>query len=156
MIKTTPKIGWVRWQNPYAMDNTEDEDEEDNWDNDEEEFDKFDENIQHIHPINKNMKMVLTPMGAIPLPEHSAPQKVFNLWVAHTNFNITKPILDIVEKTDGVETVDIFTRYRMRVGIGKMFDTKDTIRRINNNLISALNPNPESGLYDKEKFFTKK
>ena len=113
MTNISPKIGWVKWKNPYAVD--EDTKENDNYDCD---IDELEETCdEHGYVPNKNMKIVLTPMGAVPLPEHSAPQKVFNLWMAHTNFNITNNILGLVEETDGVETVDVFTRYRMRIGI---------------------------------------
>jgi len=137
MTKIIPKIGWIQWQNPYDSEVVKNK--EDKWEDSYSE--EFDDNDEDSCPQNKrNMKVVFTPMGAIPLPEHSAPQKVFNLWMAHTNFNITHNVLNLVEQTDGVETVDVFTRYRMRVGIGKMFDTKNVIHNINQNLYTALAP----------------
>lgn len=125
-----PKIGWVKWKNPYTFDNQEDNFEKRQ--NDTEEKCICDDEPHH-------MKYIMTPMGPIPLPEHSAPHKIFNFWVAHTNFYITQNIAKIVETTPGVEVMDIFTPYRMRVGIGKMFSTKDTIEKINNRLYKAIN-----------------
>jgi hypothetical protein len=143
MTEITPKIGWIRWQDPYAEIENKDE-EEDDFDKDDTipEFDEenfSEERIGNVQVLQKHpMKVVLTPMGAIPIPEHSAPQKVFNLWVAHTNFNISKSLQEVVENTEGVETLDTYTRYRMRIGIGKMFSSKDTIRRINQNIYQYL------------------
>ena len=123
-----PKIGWTKWQNPYAIE-----------ENNEEDKNTYAESEQ-----KKAVRVIMTPMGMIPAPEHSDPQKVFDLWTAHTNFDITANILNLVENTAGVETVDVYTRYRMRVGIGKMFDAEDTIKNINQNLCSFISP-PTTG-----------
>ena len=133
---TTPKLGWIKWKDPFfPKDEDNIDDDDSNWDEDEnEEEEDCDE------PHRGNMRVVVTPMGAIPLVEQSAPNKVFNLWVAHTNFNITPEVAKIVEDTDGVETLDVFSRYRMRVGIGKMFNTQDTMRNIKTNLVQTLTP----------------
>ena len=132
----TPKLGWIKFQDPFFPNTNKDNiDDEDCFDNDNDNLeDGFDE------PHKGNMRVVVTPMGAIPLTEQSSPNKVFNLWVAHTNFNITPEVAKIVENTEGVETLDIFSRYRMRIGIGKMFDTKTTMRNINTNLMQTLTP----------------
>jgi hypothetical protein len=146
MSKFIPKIGWIKWKNPYSVDNNSDND---NWDTrtNENSFLHTEEEEEPESIQYNPVKIVMTPMGAIPLPEHSAPQKVFNLWTAHTNFNITKNILNLVENTEGVETVDVFTRYRMRIGIGQMFDTQTTIRNINNNLYAIFITPTTSGTY---------
>lgn len=146
----SPKLGWQRWYDPFSVE-TEEDDIEKNNDN---EFGNnvFDENTDSdicegsfSQSYKKAMKVIITPMGALPIPEHSTPQKVFNLWTAHTNFSITKKILDLVEKIDGVETVDVFTRYRMRIGIGKMFGTQDVISRINKTLIDSIIKTEQNG-----------
>ena len=128
----TPKVGWTKWKNPYAVEEEEDKYEE------ECELEEYEEEENRDGPPNHQMRVIITPNCAIPLPEHSSPQKVFNLWMAHTNFNISRNILDIVQEVDGVETLDVFSRYRMRIGIGKMFDTQETIGRINNKIYQSL------------------
>lgn len=125
MATFKPKIGWTKWQNPYAPDDKD-----------------MDEDTYTELEQKKPLRVIMTPMGMIPAPEHSDPQKVFNLWTAHTNFDITPTILSIIERTDGVETIDVYTRYRMRVGIGKMFDEETTIKNINANLCSFIAPAP--------------
>jgi hypothetical protein len=59
--------------------------------------------------------------------------------MGHTNFDISKKIAQMIERTDGVETLDIFTRYRFRVSIGKAFDDSETMRNINKTIYSELN-----------------
>jgi hypothetical protein len=72
-------------------------------------------------------------MGIIPYSENTASNKIFNFWTGHTNFNLSAKICDIIENTEGVETLDIFTRYRFRVSIGKAFIDSDIMRNINHN-----------------------
>jgi len=141
-----PKIGWIQWQNPYSLT---DQEKEDSWDEDSdlEYVDDYEESKPKNFP---NVHVVITPMGAVPLAEHSEPQKVFNLWMAHTNFDITTQIAKEVEKVPGVETLDIYSRYRMRVGIGKMFNSKGVIQEINASLYKLVK---ESKTNATKKFF---
>jgi hypothetical protein len=78
-------------------------------------------------------------MGIIPMNENTMSGKIFNFWMGHTNFNITKKIADIIEQTDGVETLDIFTRYRFRIGVGKAFDDSSVMRTINKRVYGEIN-----------------
>jgi len=59
-------------------------------------------------------------------------------WTGHTNFSITEDIKDIVEHTEGVETLDVFTRYRMKVGIGKIFSSATVMNTITRNLTTYM------------------
>jgi len=87
---------------------------------------------------NKKIKVIATPMGIVPINENTASGKIFNFWIGHTNFNITKYIADIIEKTDGVETLDIFTRYRFRIGIGKAFTDSRVMQHIQESIYSFM------------------
>lgn len=108
------KIQWEKWKDPFAEMHIEDEDGE--------------------HTEYQSMKMLHTNFGIMPLPEYSNPAKVFNLWVGNTNFNVSLPILKVIEETDGVEVLTVFSRYRFRIGIGALFDEekvkKDIERQI--------------------------
>jgi hypothetical protein len=84
------------------------------------------------------IKVIATPMGMIPLNDNTASNKIFNFWVGHTNFDITHHIGRIIELTDGVETLDIFTRYRFRIAVGKAFDDSIVMRQINSRVYSEL------------------
>ncbi len=71
--------------------------------------------------LQKPIKVISTPMGIIPINDDTASGKIFNFWLGHTNFDITPKIANEIERTEGVETLNIFTRYRFRIAIGKAF-----------------------------------
>ena len=45
-----------------------------------------------------------------------------SMWIGHCNINLSETLIDNLVAASGVETLDVMTRYRFRVGIGKMFD----------------------------------
>jgi hypothetical protein len=83
-------------------------------------------------------KVIMTPMGIIPYTENTASNKIFNFWVGHTNFNLNLHVCRLIEDAEGVETLDVFTRYRFRIGVGKLFDDKSVMRDINETVYSFL------------------
>ena len=50
-----------------------------------------------------------------------------DLWELDLNFRITHSLQDKIEKVDGVEIILIGTPYRMKLGIGRLFD-QDEVR----------------------------
>lgn len=82
--------------------------------------------------------VLVGPHGAIPLHESNLPSTLFNFWLMHTDFSITWRVLNILERIDGVETLDVFTRYRARIGIGKAFDDKAVRAAIEKALLPRL------------------
>lgn len=136
-------IVWEKWRDPLGYDdieekfidknnshhNTNDSDDEEDSENDE-------ENV-----IVKSIKdqFVLTPLGLIPLTENTVSSKIFNFWTGHTTFPISKKISSIIENIDGVETLDVFTRYRFRISVGKAFKDSIVLREINESIHSYLN-----------------
>jgi hypothetical protein len=160
MNTNAPIVKWQKWSDPFGL---EDEAKWTDYENNiidiekikkdyisklnkpddnlyEDEYDdEYDDQITHIQNVdNKPVKVIASPMGLIPYNEHTASSKIFNFWVGHTNFTITKAVVDIIENTDGVEILDIFTRYRFRIAIGKCFNDGETMDRINKNLYSFL------------------
>ncbi len=127
-------IAWEKWADPYC----------ENLDEFEEPDYVPEEDGQLLSPpqqIQKGMKFIMTPMGVVPLAEHSVPSKVFNFWVGHTNFPITYNVRDIIENIEGVEILCIFTKYRMRIGVGKLFNSGKVRQHINNSLDKYLAEN---------------
>lgn len=125
------KIIWEKWHDPFG-DNL-DETKWNNYDNEilDEETEFLDNQLQQN---NKPIKVIASPLGLIPYNEHTAPSKIFNFWIGHTNFNISKPIVDIIEKCEGVELLDVFTRYRFRIGVGKCFADNEVMKLINDSI----------------------
>jgi hypothetical protein len=54
----------------------------------------------------------------------------FECWMAHTNFDLTNKIKEMLDKIDGIEILKICSRYRFFIGIGKMFNFADVRQNI--------------------------
>lgn len=125
------KIIWEKWIDPFGQNL-----DEMRWNNYDESLDPDgieyveEEVAEHMPPI----KVIASPMGLIPYNEYTASSNIFNFWVGHTNFDITENVSDIIEQVPGVEILDIFTRYRFRIGIGKCFNDRDTMNEISTQL----------------------
>lgn len=144
-------IMWQKWRDPFGEDDhqefidsiSEDHDynnfqhEEDISDHNNDLHDDDKKNMDLLKP-KSNIRVIATPMGIIPFTENTASSKIFNFWVGHTNFNITKKITSLIEETNGVETLDIFTRYRFRIAIGKAFKDASVMRDINETIYEYL------------------
>lgn len=140
MIETIkPLIVWQKWVDPFGAEN--DETKWNDYDKEEDpEYDEYGENIdQIIDKIPKEkVKVIYSPMGLIPYNEHTASSKIFNFWVGHTNFTITKEIVDTIESVDGIEILDVFTRYRFRIAIGKCFEDSDVMSSVSNTIYGYM------------------
>ncbi len=128
-----PLIIWEKWTNPlFNIHNNAIID-----DNDSEEYVDFDNDDTDVK--NTPLDIMITPMGIIPLEEIKDCEKIFNFWTGHTNFDISKKIAHLIENTDGVETFDVFTRYRFRVGFGKAFQDREVMGSINTRIYNTVN-----------------
>lgn len=130
------QIIWEKWADPYGADIEETE-----WPGaldgpmEEETFDDgFQELSEEIDVTERPMKIILTPMGMVPLTEYTTPSRIFNFWVGHTNFSIDAPTKKRIEDTLGVEFFDLFSRYRFRIAIGKAFKDRNVMERVTQNL----------------------
>lgn len=138
------QIVWEKWRDPFlGYDENEIDIENTHTTNflndiDDEQEDEIFEDEDPMRPAEKPVRIIYTPMGIIPYNEYTASSKIFNFWVGHTPFSITKAIAYIIENTEGVETLDIFTRYRFRIAIGKVFKETEVMQDINKNINSFL------------------
>lgn len=119
------KIVWEKWIDPFLtnLDEIElpDDDEEEEKKAYRDSYERA-EAMQRSGPKRSYTGPVMVgPMGMIPLNEHNTPSKVYCFWMGHTNFNISPTIAAKIANVPGVEALDIFTRYRFRVAIGKAF-----------------------------------
>jgi hypothetical protein len=131
MSNKEPIIIWEKWVDPFGQ-NTDSLEWPEYIESDSDEDDPIIKSkITKIHGIS-------TSMGIIPYNEHTDCTKIFNFWVGHTNFSITKNISSSIEEIDGVETLDIFTRYRFRVAFGKAFNDRDVMNEINNTIYALI------------------
>ena len=88
--------------------------------------------------LQRPVNVVFTQFGMMAMPEYSKPSKQFKFWSAHTNFEITENVFKLIESTDGVETLDAVTRYRLRLGVGKAFKDRDVMSKIQENIKALL------------------
>lgn len=129
------RIIWKKWINPFFDDTKESTEDFENfkreWKDSYEELEEKTNKQEKAQQAGNNVGPVLVgPMGIIPLVEHNRADKVYNLWIMHTNFSITDKIKNLLCEIDGVETLDIFTRYRVRVGFGEAFDAYEVQDKI--------------------------
>lgn len=131
------QIIWEKWIDPFGSDIDETQ-----WNNyeDDETDNMFDDPLIK-NKLEKPVKVISSPMGLIPYNEYTSSSKIFNFWVGHCNFNLSNDIVDIIEQCDGVEILDVFTRYRFRVGIGKCFNDRKTMNNIADKTYSFLETN---------------
>lgn len=142
------RIVWEKWFDPFGEDDldsvpemvTSEDIEADFYDEEEEEI-EGDDNLaldDAIEFYKQPVKVVITPMGVIPYTNNTASNKIFNFWVGHTDFNLSPGIVAIIESISGVETLDVFTRYRFRIGVGKLFDAGIVMSSISDALYHHL------------------
>lgn len=122
------QIIWEKWIDPFGDDI--EETRWNNYDEDEEDMDSMSTQEELFKNKSKPVRVISSPMGLIPYNEYTSSSKIFNFWVGHTNFNLSKEIVQIIEVCDGVEILDIFTRYRFRLGVGKCFNDSDVMQKI--------------------------
>jgi len=128
-------VMWEKWRDPFGSDEEvvqnilSEENEEDS---------EYEDEINDTPSAPQNIRVMATPMGIIPVTEYTASGKIFNFWTGHTNFDITEKIATIIEKIDGVESLDIFTRYRFRISVGKAFNDSVVMRSITNKIYKYL------------------
>lgn len=132
----TPLIVWEKWVDPFGKDTEEakwtDYDNSLEFFNEDDDIDdEEDDSKPSIKIPGSPVKVIASPLGLIPYNEHTASSKIFNFWLGHTNFNISAKIKKLIEDIDGVEILDIFTRYRFRIAIGKCFDDAEVMNMIN-------------------------
>lgn len=123
-------IAWEKWHDPFGDDG--ESNEEESYD------DGYDTQIDK-QSMQKPMKFLATPLGLFPLTEYTQPEKIFDFWVGHTTFSITPKIANIIEQVEGVEILNILTRYRFRMSCGKCYNPTDVRLAVANAVKTALN-----------------
>ena len=138
------KIVWQKWYDPFGGDDIEQypvvttsEDVEPEFYDDEGDIVESSE-VQQPEFYVKPTRVIMTPLGIIPYTENTASNKIFNFWIGHCNFDLTPAISKIINTYPGIETLDIFTRYRFRIAIGKLFDAGDVMSSLNDKIYNFL------------------
>ena len=140
-MKKEKKIGWQKYEDliekqmsspmlktiiQQMVVYSEDEEEEE-----EEDY----QDVEAYNPPSTASNMPIVPISK-ELMDDMAMLSNFDCWIGHTNFDITREIKSILNKTEGVELLKVLSRYRFFIGIGKMFDFKEVRKKIENNIIT--------------------
>ena len=79
-------------------------------------------------------QIITSPFGIYHIKDFFNPMRQYKWNMAHTNFDISKMVLDIIVQIPGVERVVVLSRYRFLIAFGKAFLTQD----VKDNIYSAL------------------
>jgi hypothetical protein len=119
------KIAWERWDE----DVIEQEIVEDFYEQYEDEEDQ-EMAEDALSFLDKIPSLVTTPMGMYQLHDKMNVMNQFDCWMGHTNFDITKSVQSKVEEIEGVELLNMMSRYRFFIGLGKLFNFSDVRKSI--------------------------
>lgn len=82
-------------------------------------------------------QIITTPFGAYHIKDFFNPMRQYRWNMGHTNFDITKPILNILCKVPGIERVVVLSRYRFLIAFAKAF----VVNTVKNDIYKALGAN---------------
>lgn len=137
---TQREIKWEKWADPLTTYTEDDKrirqklvGEQRNEDY-EDEFDDGD--LQEFYTnrfvqASTRGPVIVGPSGIIPLRESNSPGEVFRFWLGHSNFKLSNDDVEKIKEVNGVEAINVFTRHRFRVAIGKAFDEHLVMTEIN-------------------------
>lgn len=130
------KILFEKWKDPYGRN--EDDFKDFGYDADEDELEAIHnmEEAEQFIPRIPTKGLLMTQLGAMPIVEWTNPSKIFNFWTGHTDFIITAELAKIIEESKGVEVFNVFTPYRFRIAVGKLFKDGEVMNDILNNVNS--------------------
>lgn len=129
------KIIWEKWVDPFyippmQIPTQKEQKQEEEWASYPEYEDYEEEQEEDDEQDEESMLLLYSEMGVIPYNEQTSSAKIFNFWIGHTNFGITEDIKKKIEQVAGIEILDVFTRYRFRIAIGKAFTDRDVMNSI--------------------------
>ena len=99
------------------------------------EMDEDDEDGE-IMPPNVDVTIyphiVRTPIGDFSVLDHNLPSKNFDCWIGHFNFPITESVFWTLDnKVNGIEVLRVLSKYRIFIGVGRLFRFRDVREQIN-------------------------
>ena len=128
------KIAWEKWEDNIIYEETVDSIYELNSDEDDEENELVEEALLFLSKIPK---LISTPTGIAQMHDKMSLLNQFECWMGYTNFDITPTVAKILEKTDGVELLQVTGRYRFFIGIGKLFNFREVRSEVEKQLCDS-------------------
>lgn len=130
------KIVYDYWRNPFDIANE--------WVTEEDAELPAAESLFDDNYHKKNIRVrpcIPTINGPIPISPYADFNKMFQFWKATTNFDVDEDVEKAVEEVDGVESLDVLSRYSFRFSVGRLFDHKEVKRNIEE-VLDAVPPKP--------------
>ena len=112
------KIAWENWKEKVDYSPPENKLEEST----EEDEDAIEKSLLSAMEIPR---LVQTPLGIFHYEDKLKPSEKFDCWIGYTNFDITQNVSDLIEHVDGVQALEVMSRYTFFLGVGKMFNFRD-------------------------------
>jgi hypothetical protein len=157
-MNSVRKIAWEKFT-PISETGTGQAEEEKDIDEESEEFDEEQEGLVNLINLEDvlSRRKVKTPFGYYDLNDDFSPYNMFECWIGHTNFRLTKSDFNILNsKIEGIGCLKILSPYRFFIGIEKMFtfpavriqiqkdlcnnlEIQDDINTLNNNVDYTIN-----------------
>jgi hypothetical protein len=98
----------------------------------------YNDNSQEIKPI-------LTPFGIVPIVDVEQAKKDMKIWVVNTNFDINTEIVNKINIIEGIEALKPLTRYKLAIGIGRLFDDTLVKSKISSEVYNILKKYDKKG-----------
>jgi len=130
-------VYWEKWTDAFE----EEEVAAPEFGQDESEYSEEDESVEDIFQLGSlspPIKGYMTPFGLMPLTEQSLASTHFKFWVGHSNFKLTNVFYNVIGETLGIETLDIMTPYRFRIGIGKLFKDRTVMVNVREKMLQYI------------------
>jgi hypothetical protein len=122
------KIVWEKWRDPLLSNYEEEE-----WPGS-----ALDEDgdVIPVHTVERQ-PIMHTPFGMLSVVDDAMASKSFDFWMMHTNFDITDTVADVIESIAGVESLEVYTRYRLRVGFPRsgLFQPREIMHDIKTSIL---------------------
>ena len=131
-------VYWEKWTDVYNPEIEEIEASSQFSEEKEPEDLSFEEEFESDFKKIKNIPTIFTPFGVLPLTEQSLASTYFKFWVGHTNFRITPAFYRIISDVSGVESIDVFSPYRFRIGIARLFKDRIVMSQIRKNTVGYI------------------
>lgn len=111
------------------------------------EHEEDDENEQKMLLPQHIRKIAVGPFGAFEVVDFASPYSDHIIYTGHTNFLLTKEIVDSIDKCEGVDILRVPSKYTFHLGIGLGFEVEDVLF----NIEMTLNANADDFLEDDNK-----
>jgi hypothetical protein len=84
-----------------------------------------------IHTVERQ-PVLHTPFGVVSVVDDAMASKSFDFWLLHTNFDLTEGMASLISQVPGVETLEVYTRYRARVGFprSELFVSREVMHEV--------------------------